>query len=222
MGMPGFGAADSIYVSSMHYATVFSLSSGASRLTPALPARPRNGGGNGGGDCPSCDPCDATCHQTCTSCSGHQSRVFCCGSGFTCVNGKCACSAPRTACGNACTDLSSDPNNCGSCGSICPPGATCQQGGCYPKPMTCGACTSGTQTCCQQVSPDQVQCGVSSCQPICQTFNGPCTGAGGSDKCLSEGGVTQCCHSNWFYGWFPWIRICNDGTHAQGCSGPCW
>jgi hypothetical protein len=57
----------------------------------------------------------------------------------------------------------------------------------------------------------------------CFSTNGPCTGAGGSDQCKTLNGVTQCCHSNWLWGWFPWIRGCSDGTiAAQGCGGPCY
>jgi hypothetical protein len=52
---------------------------------------------------------------------------------------------------------------------------------------------------------------------------GPCTGAGGSAKTITAFGVTQRCHSNWFYGWYPWIERNNStGAVTQGCSGPCW
>jgi hypothetical protein len=58
---------------------------------------------------------------------------------------------------------------------------------------------------------------------ICATTNGPCTGAGGSDQCITINGVTQCCHSNWFWGWYPWMTTCSDGTvENQGCGGPCY
>lgn len=237
MATPGFSAVYSIYSSLSYSDAVFGGSSGLAQSADVLLALPRggvrNGGGNGGGNggCHvACTSCDANCRRTCTnSCTGRSITSSCCLSGFSCQSGKCICASPKTTCGGICTDTTTDPSNCGQCGVVCPPGGTCQQGECFPKPMHCGPCTpgpsGGTQTCCQQVSPDQNLCGVSSCQlppPTCQTFNGMCTGAGGADQCVSAGGITQCCHSNWFYGWWPWIRICSDGSFTQGCSGPCW
>ena len=57
----------------------------------------------------------------------------------------------------------------------------------------------------------------------CTQTNGPCTGARGSDTCVTVNGVTQCCHSNWLYGWYPWIKGCSDGQiENKSCSGPCY
>jgi hypothetical protein len=226
MTSPGFSAVVSIYSSPLHYATVFGSSWGSERQ--ALPALPiRNGGGNGGGACPTCDlSCDSTCHRTCTACTGRTYRIPCCGPGYGCSNGTCICSPPKTPCGNVCADLSSDPSNCDQCGNACPTGSTCQLGGCYPTPPVCGPCTNGFIECCSFASPDQRECSLT---PCCQRFNGPCTGAGGPDKCITAGGTAQCCHSNWLYGWYPWITVCGEftatGTATQvtkGCNGPCW
>jgi hypothetical protein len=278
MSIPGFSAVHSLDIPSAHYATVFGLDARVTHLQPALPRDGiRNGGGNGGGNggCHiTCTTCDSNCRRTCTnSCTGRSVTSSCCSGGFSCQNGTCVCPSPKTACGGFCTDTSSDSNNCGQCGKMCPSGTTCQQGDCYPKPMNCGACTSGptsTQTCCQLVSPDQNQCGIAPCPagcgsqpfpwcgqsaptviscpcptgfecgpkcqgelcsvdwfcqpppPTCQTTTGSCTGAGGADQCVTAGGTTKCCHSNWFYGWQPWVRVCSDGTVTSGCNGPCW
>ena len=44
----------------------------------------------------------------------------------------CGCNAGYVDCGGTCTDLSSDPNNCSSCGNVCTPpenaSATCSGG----------------------------------------------------------------------------------------------
>jgi hypothetical protein len=45
-----------------------------------------------------------------------------------------------TSCGNACVDTQSDPSNCGSCGAVCAPDATCALGACScpSDKMKCG------------------------------------------------------------------------------------
>ncbi|WP_426748574.1 EGF domain-containing protein [Myxococcus faecalis] len=60
-----------------------------------------------------------------------------CGPGEQCVNTpggfQCnppSCPSPRVQCGQVCTDLSSDPNNCGCCGNVCGAGKTCSSGVC--------------------------------------------------------------------------------------------
>jgi hypothetical protein len=48
------------------------------------------------------------------------------------------CSPPDTlCCNNACTNSRADPDNCGSCGNACTPGAACDNGTCGGGP-TCG------------------------------------------------------------------------------------
>lgn len=172
MSAPGLNAQASLYRSLQHYTTTTlmpAVGSGQFAM-PALPIR--NGGGNGGCHV-DCTSCDATCHRTCTnSCTGRPVTSFCCGPGYSCQNGTCVCPVPKTACGGVCVDTSSDPANCGSCGNACAPGQTCQQGGCYPTPLECGACSpapNSVQECCQQVSPDQIQCGIAPCPAGCGT-----------------------------------------------------
>jgi len=61
-----------------------------------------------------------------------------CGQGFDCRNGGCVCPGGREECGEVCTDLSSDPDNCGACdrvcdsGEVCSNGFTCQGASCLP------------------------------------------------------------------------------------------
>jgi len=136
MAAPGFSAQASLYNSIHYYATV--LAHGVDFSNSAVPSLPiRNGGGNGGCHV-DCTPCDASCRKTCTnSCTGRSVTSSCCSSGFSCQNGTCVCPAPKTVCGSVCTNLASDPSNCGGCGHTCPAGSTCQQGTCFPTPPVC-------------------------------------------------------------------------------------
>ena len=69
---------------------------------------------------------------------------------------------------HACTDLESDPENCGSCGNICPAGATCEQGECVgctgcDLDMPCGfpvACGNGSGNCWVKADRSGCFCGV--------------------------------------------------------------
>lgn len=45
-------------------------------------------------------------------------------------NGAVLCPSGQTNCNGACTDVSSDSNNCGYCGNICSSGASCMSGSC--------------------------------------------------------------------------------------------
>ena len=53
----------------------------------------------------------------------------------------CECALPSVVCDNLCTDLTSDENNCGQCGTECPVGSTCTDGVCS------GECPGGTVDC---------------------------------------------------------------------------
>lgn len=45
-------------------------------------------------------------------------------------NQGCNCSNGQTCCNNACTNLQTDRNNCGGCGTTCGQGLSCQSGVC--------------------------------------------------------------------------------------------
>ncbi|ATB49180.1 EGF domain-containing protein [Corallococcus macrosporus DSM 14697] len=48
--------------------------------------------------------------------------------GFECAGG--ACTPPQVQCGAQCVNVSSDPNNCGACGVVCPVSKHCWEGTC--------------------------------------------------------------------------------------------
>ena len=181
-----------------------------------------------------CPPPKSDCGGVCTDTSSDSSNCGTCGTqcgpGQTCQQGgcfpqpmECSCSGTEQTC---CQMVSPDqrecqiPRSCSpSCAAASQPFPWCGQSS--PTVVECD-CPAG-QTCGPRCSGGL--CSVDwFCQPApptCQTFTGSCTGAGGSDQCVSAGGTTKCCHSNWFYGWQPWIRVCSDGTVTSGCNGPC-
>ncbi len=55
--------------------------------------------------------------------------------------------AACTECGGSCTDLSTDPDNCGSCGTTCQSGA-CQMGSCVPLACDGGLCDTTAESTC--------------------------------------------------------------------------
>ena len=80
-----------------------------------------------------------------------------------------ACKPPyETICNEECTDIQSNPNNCGSCGIVCPSGERCINGKC----QSCQLCGNS----CVYLQSDDKNCG--SCGNECNIFqscvNGIC------------------------------------------------
>jgi hypothetical protein len=94
------------------------------------------------------------------------------------------CDPSETNCGGICSLTSSDPQNCGSCGVVCPQGYTCSGGGCVLS------CQSGETACsgaCVNLSNSLQNCGA------CGTTCPPgyvCSGGGCVLSC--ETGETNC------------------------------
>jgi len=76
-----------------------------------------------------------------------------CGDSFAQPQG---CDPGLTTCLGLCTNLATDPQNCGQCGRICPEGLSCSSGTCVH------VCTSGQTQCgnsCVDVTHDAAHCG---------------------------------------------------------------
>ncbi|HEX7508686.1 MAG TPA: hypothetical protein VF550_18080, partial [Polyangia bacterium] len=92
------------------------------------------------GGCTECKPSATGCSSTnvpqlCDATGTWQNQTACL-TGFTCTSGSCTCTTPgKTNCTTACTDLLSDPKNCGTCGHDCLGGA-CSAGACQPVAVT--------------------------------------------------------------------------------------
>src|SRR5262249_55058289 len=141
------------------------------------------------------------------------------------------CTSPASQpCGGA--DLSSDPNNCGSCGVVCAQNAVCQGGQCLCKsgltycPGT-GAClqTCPQPTCEQQdltacydnqagavicvaTSSNGAHCG--SCDSICSESGTTCVGG----KCVCSDGLTFCSQRGC-------VDLANDQDNCGDCGNAC-
>ena len=166
---------------------------------------------NGG---PACTGVDTCCYSGCTNtqtdpnnCSG---CGYVCPTGWSCVYGGCTppaschggpvCTGVDQCCPSGCTNISTDPSNCGSCGDVCPHGDTCVGAVCTP-PASCHGgpvCTGVDQCCssgCTNIDTDPNNCG--SCGNQC-AYGAPCVGAvcqptcNGGPACT---GVDQCCSS---------------------------
>ena len=145
-------------------------------------------------------------------------------------NGTCA--SGQTACLNitapTCTNLSTDPNNCGSgamnpdgsvngCGNVCDAGLKCSSGVCTG---TCGAPDTLCGTACVNLNNDPNNCGAcsnacggGSCLPTGATPPAQCCGAQFDRVCPgtgSDGGTDYNCKST-----------TNDRYHCGSCPNAC-
>ncbi|MGH3264334.1 MAG: hypothetical protein ACRDNS_20330, partial [Trebonia sp.] len=130
-------------------------------------------------------PCSAG--ETCVTSASATSRPYC----------KRECPDGQTKCQDGCTDLQSDPKNCGTCGHVCVGGSHCANGHCAVcgelYPTLCG-------TDCTDTSVDSSNCG--SCGHVC------------GDRQTCQQGVCVCSLEG----------MTNCGTYCVhdgiGCNGP--
>jgi hypothetical protein len=207
MSIPGFSADASLGRSVQPYATAgmsFTATMGVSlALGLQYPPPPPN--------CPTFGPCDSKCMSTVKPCTGGAYQVSCCGTGFECKNGSCVCPAPNTACGRTCTNLQSDPNNCGGCGRTCVNGQKCSAGSCICPSGT--ALTNGVCCAAALVGSGGICCpaGQVNCGGTCVDLSGDPQNCG---SCGNSCGGQTCCggactDTNW------------DSNNCGGCGNTC-
>ena len=112
----------------------------------------------------------------------------------------CCATAGQTLCDSRCTDLETDPGNCGACGTICAGLATCISGTCCPQGQT--VC-SGT---CTDLSSDLANCGA--CGTACSGGTGCNAGA-----CTCPSGDTTCGGAC--------VNLQTDTSNCGACSVAC-
>jgi hypothetical protein len=114
--------------------------------------------------CGCSDDCIVTCKCPRSGGGTLTGAESCCALGGSCENGRCVCPPSLELCGS-CTNVQTDPNNCGACFNACTGGKTCQRGQCLcpSGQATCnGACCQPGQICCMvQGSPGCVTPGPS-------------------------------------------------------------
>ncbi len=161
-----------------------------------------SGGSGGEGGCGSLTTCPQGCADleadpdNCGSC-GYACSTNIAGAKVVCQGGKCGevCSDPKaTLCGSysACFDLTSDPDNCGSCGNQCtaPAGGSvaCVAGKCQD------GCPSGYTQCgakCIDTSTDNANCGQ--CGSVCTSSASSVACQAGKCQCTgADAGKTLC------------------------------
>src|SRR5262249_47417472 len=77
--------------------------------------------------------------------------------GSTCTGGTCVCAPTQTQCPGGCSEIISDPNNCGACGNPCPANKVCSLGACKDS------CDSGLDDCnraCVPFATSDLNCGA--------------------------------------------------------------
>lgn len=166
--------------------------------------------------------CESDCAGTCRRCnasgvcaavnSGTDPET--CEGDFVCSGGSCGCPSPKTACGNTCRDLATDPANCRTCGTVCagPPangsgvclgaagcGVQCQSGHLACGGLCCDTPPANAFATC----PTANQCGVQ-----CNATYHACNGA--PSPCYSDTDVTHC---------GPGCLDCRQPNASVACGG---
>jgi hypothetical protein len=153
-----------------------------------------------------------------------------CGPGETCIRGRCmpatcdsGCPTGQQCCGDVCTDVRTDPENCGTCGVTCAP----QGDSCFAGTCSCNgaaACGAGRGCCeglgCVDIEGNVEHCGAcfNACPAGVECLSGTCGGScetgcpevpHGDTACAG----TTCAISSCDDGWAD-----VDGVVGNGCE----
>lgn len=140
------------------------------------------------GDVMNCGACGHTCNEIEACIQGTCQEDCRAADAPPCADGSMCC--PSALGRYACIDISSDPQNCGSCGNECDPGETCSDGICGTGPCHGETCLP-SETCCPDGCRDLTNpynCGQ--CGNVCPDDASNCVN-GACSPC-SEPGQTLC------------------------------
>lgn len=141
-----------------------------------------------------------------------------CAPGQVCSDGTCItpCGSGDIMCNGGCTDITSDPNNCGGCGIVCDSGF-CTDSVCQPvcsNPQV--QCGSG----CTDITTDPNNCGA--CGNICpsgQCANAQCQGSCPPGQTLCASGCADLTNDSMNCG--ACGNVCPSGECQSGVCKPC-
>src|SRR5262245_4152524 len=154
------------------------------------------------------------------------------------------CAVGQMKCGTECKDLTSDQQNCGSCGNACGAGQTCQAGMCQCSAglLACGnSCVSSDAShCgnCTTMCASGEACSNNSCAASCgggetKCSDGYCAAAGRGDalhcgSCnpcpggsVCNAGTCGCPTSEQMLCANACVDVMTDSEHCGGCNRPC-
>jgi stigma-specific protein Stig1 len=115
-----------------------------------------------------------------------------CCDGLSCQAGVCAapsCDPPDQLCDGSCTNVSSDPDNCGACGSQCGGQESCCAGACFDEQTDLEHCGGCGVVC---AAPDHAECAAAVCSTGACGFTFQAAGTPVAGQTAGDCQVRQC------------------------------